>query len=76
MRRGRENCAWEAGTEARVPGGGVRGSEAEWMEGSGGFVSPGDQSAEASQAVPEPAHALTLAWPARGTVVPERPLRQ
>lgn len=36
------------------------------MEGSGGFLSPGDQSAEASQAVPEPAHAFTLARPAGG----------
>lgn len=36
------------------------------MEGSGGFLSPGDQGAEASQAVPEPAYAFTLARPAGG----------
>lgn len=60
MREWKINCAWEAGTEARVPGGGVRGPEAEWLEGRGGLLGPGHQCAETSEAVPEPAHAFTL----------------
>lgn len=61
--RGKENCAWEAGTEARVPGGGVRGPEAEWLQGRGGLLGPGHQRAETSEAVPETTHTFaSLAW--------------
>lgn len=57
---GKWNCAWKAGTEARVPGGGFSGPEGEGLKGSRGLLSPRYQSAEASQAVPEPTHTLSL----------------
>ena len=63
---GREerNCAWEAGTEARVPGGGVRGAQVDCLllQGGRGLVGPGHQSAEAAQAVPQAPRALALRW--------------
>lgn len=59
VRGEKRNCAWKAGTEARVPGGGLSGPEGEGLN-SRGLLSPRYQSAEASQAVPEPTHTLTL----------------
>jgi len=54
------------GGGARIPGGGVRGRQAEQLEGRGGLLGPGHQGAETSQAVPEPAYAFTLTRPAQG----------
>lgn len=58
--REKRHCAWEAGTEAsRVPGGRIKGAQAEGLHGRGGLLSPGHQGAETAQTVPEPAHTLT-----------------
>jgi len=73
--REERNCAWEAGTEARVPGGGVRGAQAaDWLllllQGGRGLVGPGHQSAEAAQAVPQAPGALALRRSALATPSP------
>lgn len=52
------HCAWEAGTEARVPGGRTGLLDVQRLQGS--TLSPGNQRAEAAEAMSELERARTL----------------
>lgn len=54
------HCAWEAGTEARVPGGRSGLRAVQGLQGSS--LSPGNQGAAAAKAVSEPEGAHTPEW--------------